>query len=87
MKNEATKHVNQIDKGAQQSALGEAGTRMTGKSHEEDVMRGEGKSMNYGTHEKVRDAKAAKASDVQAARAAHERRENNNADPTGDCGA
>lgn len=82
MKNEATKHVNQIDKGAQQSALGESGARPTGKSHEEDVMRGEGKH-NYGSREKVRDAKAAKAGVVQAARAAHDRRMNNNADPEG----
>lgn len=67
-----------------------AGTQENVKalSHEGDIALGEG--LEYGavhtSHKKhsVRDAKEVKGLQM-AAQAAHERRENNNADPKGDC--
>lgn len=72
------------------SKLGESGTdHFAGKSHEADISLGEGLAHGsvHSTHEKhkVRDAKHVKGLQM-AAQAAHERRENGGADPTGDCG-
>lgn len=70
-----------------QSKTGEAGAKMTGKSHEADIALGEGLAQGsvHKAHKKmaVKDAKHVKG--VQAAaQAAHERIENGGANPQGE---